>query len=164
MKNFTKSSWWSLCLTTPTSCAPQRINLRYSRSPRFPGPRHERKYFETLGKDFHVSKEEKHGNFLAVQWLGLYAFTAEGPGSIPGWGTKIPQATRPKKRTKKKKREEKQENTIPFVPLDLLWTLHMKSAPALAILLAAWNKASINNGMKRSQVQENVIGPLTIPA
>ena len=32
------------------------------------------------------------GNSLAVQWLGLHALTAEGPGSIPGWGTKIPQA------------------------------------------------------------------------
>ena len=32
------------------------------------------------------------GNSLAVQWLGLRAFTAEGPGSIPGRGTKIPQA------------------------------------------------------------------------
>ena len=31
------------------------------------------------------------GDFPAVQWLGLGAFTAEGPGSIPGWGTKIPQ-------------------------------------------------------------------------
>ena len=29
---------------------------------------------------------------LAVQWLGLHAFTAEGPDSIPGWGTKIQQA------------------------------------------------------------------------
>ena len=27
-----------------------------------------------------------------VQWLGLGAFTAVGLGSIPGWGTKIPQA------------------------------------------------------------------------
>ena len=27
-----------------------------------------------------------------VQWLGLCAFTAEGVGSIPGQGTKIPQA------------------------------------------------------------------------
>ena len=30
------------------------------------------------------------GNSLAVQWLGLRAFTAKGPGeagSIPGWGT-----------------------------------------------------------------------------
>ena len=33
-----------------------------------------------------------------VQWLGLraftVAFTAKGTGSISGWGTKIPQATR----------------------------------------------------------------------
>ena len=32
------------------------------------------------------------GNTLAVQWLGLHAFTAEGLGSISGQGTKIPQA------------------------------------------------------------------------
>ena len=31
------------------------------------------------------------GNSLVVQWLGLCAFT-EGEGSIPGRGTKIPQA------------------------------------------------------------------------
>ena len=29
---------------------------------------------------------------LAVQWLGLCTSTAEGPGSTPGWGTKILQA------------------------------------------------------------------------
>ena len=28
-----------------------------------------------------------------VQWLGPHASTAGGTGSIPGWGTKIPQAT-----------------------------------------------------------------------
>ena len=27
-----------------------------------------------------------------VQWLGLRASTAGGTGSIPGWGSKIPQA------------------------------------------------------------------------
>ena len=27
-----------------------------------------------------------------VQWLGVCSFTAEGPGSIPGQGTKIRQA------------------------------------------------------------------------
>jgi len=27
-----------------------------------------------------------------VQWLGLHAFIAKGAGSIPGQGTKIPQA------------------------------------------------------------------------
>ena len=32
------------------------------------------------------------GNSLVVQWLGLHAFTAEGASSIPGRGTKIPQA------------------------------------------------------------------------
>ena len=31
-------------------------------------------------------------NSLVVQWLGLRALIAEGPSSIPGWGTKIPQA------------------------------------------------------------------------
>ena len=32
------------------------------------------------------------GNSLEVQWLELGTFTAKGPGSIPGWGTKVPQA------------------------------------------------------------------------
>ena len=32
------------------------------------------------------------GNTLTVPWLGLRAFTAEGLGSIPGWGTEILQA------------------------------------------------------------------------
>ena len=37
-------------------------------------------------------KNRATGNSLAVQWLGLHAFTAEGPGSISGRGTKISQA------------------------------------------------------------------------
>ena len=40
----------------------------------------------------HVKNTGIFGNSLAVQWLGLCAFTAEGSGLIPGWGTKIPQA------------------------------------------------------------------------
>ena len=36
-----------------------------------------------------------HGNFLAVQWLGLHAFSAEGLGSIPSQRTKILQDMRP---------------------------------------------------------------------
>ena len=40
-------------------------------------------------------------NFLAVQWLGLHASTAEGMGSIPGQGTKIPHAVRYGLRKKK---------------------------------------------------------------
>ena len=41
------------------------------------------------------------GNSLVVQWLGLGTFTAEGPGSIPGWGNKIPQAMQRGKKKKK---------------------------------------------------------------
>ena len=33
------------------------------------------------------------GDSLAVQWVGLRTFTAKCVGSVPGWGTKIPQAT-----------------------------------------------------------------------
>ena len=32
--------------------------------------------------------------FRACQWLGLGAATAEGTGSVPHWGTKIPHAVR----------------------------------------------------------------------
>ena len=48
-----------------------------------------------------------------VQWLGTGAFSAEGPGSILGWGTNILQAvwssqkTKTKTKTKKRKRERK---------------------------------------------------------
>ena len=46
------------------------------------------------------SENEKHlhcRNSLMVQWLGLQAFTAKGPGLIPGrQGTNIPQASWPK--------------------------------------------------------------------
>ena len=31
-------------------------------------------------------------NSLVVQWLGLHALTVEDPNSIPGGGTKFPQA------------------------------------------------------------------------
>ena len=41
------------------------------------------------------------GNSLVVQWLEFHVSTAEGPGSIPGQGTKIPQAAwRSQKRKK----------------------------------------------------------------
>ena len=37
-------------------------------------------------------KHVEVGTSLVVQWLGLGAFTAKGPSSIPGQGTKIAQA------------------------------------------------------------------------
>ena len=42
------------------------------------------------------------GNSLAVQWLGLQAFPAEGLGSIPGRGAKILQATGTSKKKEKR--------------------------------------------------------------
>ena len=38
------------------------------------------------------SKKWKDQNSRVVQWLGFWAFTAMDLNSIPGWGTKIPQA------------------------------------------------------------------------
>ena len=42
--------------------------------------------------------------FPVFQWLGLGSFTAEDLGSIPGQGTKIPQATLLGQKKKKKPR------------------------------------------------------------
>ena len=52
------------------------------------------------------------GNSLAVQWLGLHAFTAKGMGSIPGQGTKIPQATQYSK-NKTKENKNKYAHNLP---------------------------------------------------
>ena len=41
-----------------------------------------------------MDKQQGSANSLTVQWLGLQASTAGGPGSIPGQETKIPHATR----------------------------------------------------------------------
>ena len=47
--------------------------------------------------------ETTMGDSLVVHWLGFHAFTAKGPGSIPGQGTKILKASKvTKKQTNKK--------------------------------------------------------------
>ena len=38
------------------------------------------------------AKSPALGNSLVVQWLGLHASIAGGPGSIPGQGTRVLQA------------------------------------------------------------------------
>ena len=40
----------------------------------------------------HTYKKSNLGNSLAVQWLGLSAFTTEEPGSSPAPEMKTPQA------------------------------------------------------------------------
>ena len=62
-------------------------------------------------KSYTTPKKKKHkrkrvGNSLAVQWLGLCTLTAEGPGSIPVWETKIPQASWPKEKKRETEREK----------------------------------------------------------
>ena len=44
--------------------------------------------------DLESPRSWETGNSLSVQWLGLRALTVKDLGSIPGWGTKIPQALR----------------------------------------------------------------------
>ena len=46
----------------------------------------------TIRLSKHKTQTRRPRISLAVQWLGLHAFTAKGLGSIPGRGTKIPQA------------------------------------------------------------------------
>ena len=49
-------------------------------------------------------------NSPVANWLGLGAFTAEGVGSIPGRGTKIPQAGQCSQK-KKNDHDKKKKNT-----------------------------------------------------
>ena len=70
------------------------------------------KDISTLRKDDLILriKEKVCGNSLAVQWLGLHAFTAKGLGSVPGRGTRIPQAVRCGQKQKKSGRPHILEN------------------------------------------------------
>ena len=56
-----------------------------------------------IQSDYCQYKKRKFRNSLEVQWLELHAFTAKGPGSVPGWGAKILRAERhgPKKKRRR---------------------------------------------------------------
>ena len=56
-------------------------------------------------------QKEREGTFLAVQWLGLGTFTAEGLSSIPGPGTEIPQARLHSRKREREKQGEMAEQT-----------------------------------------------------
>ena len=60
----------------------------------------------------------KEGTSLDIQWLGLRTFTAKGLGSIPGRGTKIPQAVQ------HGQRKEGRKNT--FVKKDSFFLKHLR--------------------------------------
>ena len=59
-------------------------------------------------------------NSLAVQWLGLGAFTAKGPGSIPGPGTEIPRAVAQPRQVGPKAPDLGSERDIPQNPAGLM--------------------------------------------
>ena len=80
------------------------------------------------------------GSSLVVQWLGLHTSIARDTGSIPGQGTKIPQATWQKK--KKKKSQAGQPTTWPPVCCsvqDIMSAPHVMSPfSRLWIQVIAW--------------------------
>ena len=61
------------------------------------------------------------GSSLVVQWLGLSAPTARGPGSVLDWGTKIPQALWLSKKKKKKEKNNLIDNLEITFHLGILW-------------------------------------------
>ena len=70
---------------------------------------------------FSILLSRAPGNLLAVQWLGLGTFTAEGTGGIPGWGTKTPQPVQCSQTNKQKRhqyndilKKRKKNKTVPF--------------------------------------------------
>ena len=51
-----------------------------------------KKYQKKKKKALQKTPDRESGNSLVGQWLGFQTFAAKAPGSIPGQGTKIPQA------------------------------------------------------------------------
>ena len=99
------------------------------------------------------------GNSLTVECLGPRAFNAEGPGSIPGQGTKIPQAMQWSKKTNENKKERKNKQKKPgggsalqsesqspvkslkcslWLLLPSYWSEHVSFSPSLILFQPHW--------------------------
>ena len=65
-----------------------------------------------------VCQETWFGEFSGGSVLELHPFTAEGPGLIPGQGTKILKAWRCSRKEKKKGRKKLSLRHIKFVPFN----------------------------------------------
>ena len=71
-------------------------------------------------------KRQFTGNSLADQWLELGIFTAKGPGSIPGWGTKVPQAIEHSQKYINKQEDNSQNGRQYMQIIYLIRDLHPK--------------------------------------
>ena len=60
---------------------------------------------ETDSRQKEQYERDTTGNSLVVQWLGLGALTARGPGWIPDRETKIPQTTQHSQKKRERERE-----------------------------------------------------------
>ena len=70
----------------------------------------------TLFEPHHIyfhRNQQKPGNSLVVQCSGLHTFTAEGAGSVPGWGNKILQTARRSRKKTPTKTTNKQTKHHP---------------------------------------------------
>ena len=104
-----------LTLCEPTDCSPPRSSVHGTSQARIPewvaisstmrssSPRTEPTSLVSpalAGRFFTPRLIIPAGNSLAVQWLGLQALTAEGPGLIPGQGQKVHKPHSAAKRNK----------------------------------------------------------------
>ena len=72
------------------------------------------------------------GNSLAAHWLGLCSFTAKGPDSIPGQGTKILQTTQHgQKEREKNEWKKKKENLLHIIKIK--WTKDQQTVSKKAL-------------------------------
>ena len=77
---------------------------------------------------YSVKKKQQAGTSLVIRWLGLRTSTAQGMGSIPGRGTKIPHAKCSVAKKLKKKKKEKKRNNRPQMVLLVLSSYHQTMA------------------------------------
>ena len=67
-------------------------------------------------------------NSLAVQWSGLHAVAVKGQDSVPGWGTKILQATQ----SSQKKKEGEEEKVAYKILITTLMNLQGITNPVFS--------------------------------
>lgn len=94
-------------------------------------------------------RKEREGNCLAVQWLGLGTFAAEGLGSIPGRGTEIPQA---RLHSRKRERETGRDGRTNRRGTESMWRVEGTVDPGVALPTGAKVVLAKHRALHRSLV------------